>query len=53
MRARPAYRMRTRGDGRHKTSYVINSYNRALDLIAVDDAIATPKNRTFWVLDSQ
>lgn len=40
---------RYRGDGRHKTVWIINSKDRALSLLAADDAVATPKNRTFWV----
>lgn len=43
---------RSRGDGRHKSYWVINSFDRALDLICADPKIAIPKNRCFWTLDS-
>lgn len=44
---------RRRGDGRHKTTWIVNHYDRALDLILADPDIAIPVNRTFWTLDGR
>lgn len=42
---------RYRGDGVHKTTWIIHSLDYALDLLLEDQNIATPKGRAFWVLD--
>jgi hypothetical protein len=44
---------RSRGDGRHKTTWVVHSFDYALQLLFEDPNVATPKGRCFWVLNGR
>jgi hypothetical protein len=44
---------RKRGDGRHKTTWIVYTHNAVLDHLAADQTVATPVNRTFWTLNGK
>jgi hypothetical protein len=44
---------RFRGDGRHKTTWVIHSFDYTLQQIADDPNVATPRGRTFWICNGK